>query len=93
MNKAMTIKADWDMSININRLKKEVENNPKKFYQNNATQKITIQEPVQDLRKIDAENLKLEIDFAKFKTIQKFDSLIKRVGSDIDKKSTFSKKL
>ena len=37
--------------------------------------------------------MKLEVDFAKFKTIQKFDSLIKRVGSDIDKKSTFSKKL
>ena len=32
MNKAMTIKADWDMSININRLKKEVEKNPRQFY-------------------------------------------------------------
>lgn len=28
----MKIKADWDMSINLNRLKNEVEINPRKFY-------------------------------------------------------------
>jgi hypothetical protein len=32
MHQAMKVKADWDMSVNLNRLKLEVENNPRTFY-------------------------------------------------------------
>lgn len=42
MNKAMAIKGDWDMSVNINKLKREVENNPKQFYMNNTEVKLSI---------------------------------------------------
>ena len=30
----MTIKADWDMNVNLKKLQDEVYNNPKKFYNN-----------------------------------------------------------
>jgi hypothetical protein len=37
--------------------------------------------------------MKLEMDFAKYKTLQHFDNLVKKVSKDIDKKSTYSKKM
>jgi hypothetical protein len=34
LNKNMTIKQNWDMNVDIKRLQKEVEDNPKVFYDN-----------------------------------------------------------
>lgn len=65
LNKALSIKANWDMQINMNRLKKEVELNPKKFYQPKK-EIISFVQPVQELQQIDKENMKLEMDFNKF---------------------------
>jgi hypothetical protein len=42
LNKAMKVKADWDMQINLNKLKLEVEANPYKFY-NTHEQTIKIE--------------------------------------------------
>lgn len=33
------------------------------------------------------------MEFSKYKTLQNFDSLIKKVNNDMDKKSVYSKKM
>ena len=37
--------------------------------------------------------MKLEMHFAKYKTLQNFDILNGKVSKDVDKKSTYSKKM
>lgn len=39
---AMTVKADWDMNIDYNRLKSKIDENPRHFYNNFDEQKNSI---------------------------------------------------
>lgn len=111
-NKAMSMKADWDMNINLNKLIKEVEQNPRDFYDkvegdkklvkkhsdifaNKTTRPQGNSKITEYLRSIDQEHLDLEKRLMKKdgSTIENFEHLISKVSRDIDKKSTYSRKL
>lgn len=105
----MSIKADWDMNINLNKLIKEVENDPRGFYDKVDADKKKIKNKddifaattrrkgnhySDILRTLDDEHAALEKELTKKQSnIETFENLISQVSRDIDKKSSYSRKL
>ena len=89
------------MSIDINRLWREVEENPKKFYNNFNDQKKKILGTselgamhIQNQDQISPDELNIEDqEVLDENSLNKFDKLISKVSKDIDKKSVYSKKM
>jgi len=104
----MQVKADWDMNIDLNKLRKEVDQDPRQFYDRiDANKKKIIRGDMfansprkgnrvtETLRSLDREHVELEKKLYQkgHSTIENFENLIQRVTSDIDKKSSYSRKL
>ena len=104
----MQVKADWDMNIDLNKLRKEVDKDPRQFYDKIDAGKKKIvtgdmfansprrgNRVTETLRSLDREHVELENKLGQkgHSTIENFENLIQRVTSDIDKKSSYSRKL